>query len=211
MRPTRLFIIDAHDLSRNGLEMLVTRAPAPITLVGAYRTLDEGRAQLEQNRPHVLLLDDDLPPRVNLYDLVTQLCEQHPGLAILVLSRRLQARYLQRLIDHGAKGFIYKDDHLEAALVSGIEVARSGHLYLSPRASGLLLVDQTLVGGKINPTDLEVLRLLARGLTLKEIAQQLRLVPRSIYRIRTKLREVLGVRTNDQIVAAAYEQGLLSD
>ena len=112
MRPTRLFIIDPHDLSRNGLEMLVTRARAPITLVGAYHTLAECERQFEQNRPHVLLLDDLLPKSQNIYDVIAKLTDQYPGLAILVLSARLQARYLQRLIQSGAMGFIYKDDHL---------------------------------------------------------------------------------------------------
>ena len=209
MRPTRLFIIDSHDLSRNGLEMLVTRAQAPITLVGAYRTLDECRLQLQQNRPHVLLLDDTLPTSQDIFEVITRLCDQYPGLGIIVLSTRLQARYLQRLIQHGALGFIYKDDPLESALVNGIELVRSGDPYISPRASGLLFADQALLNARLNPTDLEVLRLMARGFTLKEIGVQTRLVPRSIYRIRGKLRQVLGVRTNDQIVAAAREQGLL--
>lgn len=210
MKPTRLFIIDPHDLSRSGLELLVTRSQAPITLVGVYATLDEARLPLRQNHPHVLLLDDSLSHKIDIHETINQFCEQYPGLSILVMSSHLSAHYLQGLLQSGAMGFIYREDLVEASLIVGIELVRSGEFYVSPRASGLLFADRAIfTSDKLNQNDLDVLRLLARGFTAKEIASQLKMVRRSVYRIRSKLRSVLNVRTNEQIVQTARERGLL--
>jgi DNA-binding NarL/FixJ family response regulator len=86
----------------------------------------------------------------------------------------------------------------------------STHLYVSPRASGLVFADRAPhTVDQLNPTDLEVLNLIASGLAVKEIAARLALTQRSIYRIRTKLRTALGVHSDVHLLDAARTQGLL--
>lgn len=141
-------------------------------------------------------------------EVVSRLYNHHPLIKIVILSDYLNEYYIQRLIDYGAVGFIYKDDHLTETLVSGILTIAAGHIYLSPQASGLpyrRINDEIL-----NQTDIAVLQLLASGMTVQEIASRLGVVPRTVYRIRSKLRDYLHVRTNEQIVEAARQRDLIS-
>src|SRR5690606_169839 len=81
---------------------------------------------------------------------------------------------------------------------------------LSPCASQLLINSKYLyMLNDIKPLDMQVLRLTARGLTVKAIATELELSTRSIYRCRDKLREILGIQTIETLIDAAREQGLL--
>lgn len=211
-RHIRALIVSPHDLSRNGLVALISRPGSDIKVVGAFRELEEGEMELARLDPHVLLLDDALPPAADIYEVLQRLHRGFPHLSIIVISGRLHARYLQMLFGAGASGFIYREDRLEESLIAGIETVYHGYFYTSPRASGLLISNRTIDSAvRLNQTDLEVLRLIDQGLTPKEIAFALSLTMRSVYRIRNKLANAVGAPTYDHLVAAAREKGLLDD
>ncbi|MEO8396272.1 MAG: response regulator transcription factor [Chloroflexota bacterium] len=211
-RYIRVLIIAPHDLSRNGLAALMTRSESDIRVVGTFRQLDDGETDLVQLDPHVLLLDDALPPAEDIYDVLHRLHKKFSHLSIIVISGRLHARYLQMLFGAGASGFIYREDRLEESLIAGIETVYHGYFYTSPRASGLLISSRSVDNAmRLNQSDLEVLRMIVKGLTMKEIAAELRLSLRSVYRIRTKLGMALGAPTHEHLVALAREKGLLND
>lgn len=211
MQHIRVALVDPTDLSRNGLEAMLNKANG-IKLEGAFRDLASCEVFLNQGRIHVLLLDDDLPRGADVGQVIQGLREEHPTLAIIVLSSRLQARYVHKLLDCGARGFIYKQDRLQETLVIGIEAARNGDLFLSPKASALPYKERLLRNpGDLQHRDLEILQLMAQGYTVQEIAAQLDLASRSVYRLRGRLRAALNVRTNEQLVDAARERGLLDD
>lgn len=210
-RTIRVLIIAPHDLSCNGLVALLNRPESNIRLVGAYRDLEEGETALKQLDPQVLLLDDALPASADIREVLNQLHRKFHRLNIMILSGRLQARYLQTLFDAGATGFIFREDRLEESLIVGIETVHHGFFYTSPRASGLLIANRaSYFYLQLNQSDLEVLRLIDQGLTMKEIAADMRLSLRSVYRIRIKLRTALGAPTHEHLVAAAREKGLLT-
>lgn len=205
--PTRLVIVDASDLSRNGILMLLTRANRPPERV--FADLPTCLAYLEVHRVDILLLDDALPPLTEIEHVLDQLKERFPAMLVIVLSETLSPHRVQRVITSGAKGFIYKQDRLETTLLDGIDTVRSGYIYISPKASVLPYNRLSIKPYQLNGTDMTVLRLMATGYTVGEIAKHLAVVDRTIYRIRNKLREALDVRTNEQIIAAAREQGLI--
>jgi len=203
---TRLGIVDPHDLSRNGILMLLTRANIAVEVEAIFADLAGVLAYLTDHQIQILLLNDDLPHTADIGGVLRQLTDQFPGLAVLVLS----AKYVQHVISNGAQGFVYKEDRLQEALPLGIETVRSGYIYISPKASALPYNRSIQRPPEhFNHTDVEVLRMLAYGHTVQEIAAKLALAQRSIYRIRTKLRTLLEVRTNEQIVDAARKRGLL--
>lgn len=211
-RIIRLVLIVPHDLNRHGLQMLVTVPGSRIRVVGAFPTLEDGEAQLDGCAPHVLLLDDTLAPPEVMATLIARLRRQHPDLVLLILSSRLNKRYVQSLLACGILGFVYREDRLEEALVPGIEMVSQGHYFVSPRASShLFLPTQGVPMAQLNQTDMEVLRLIGMGLTMKGIASTMGVSLKTVYRARGKLRVVLHVPTNDHIVAAARSKGLLPD
>ena len=211
-RSIRLIIIAAHDLSRNGLEALVNRADRGIQVIGAFRRLEDAAPYVARSEANVLLLDDFLPPAVNVHDVIQELRRLQPDMRLIVLSGRLNARYMRMLFARGVSGFLYREDQLEESLVTGIETVSLGHIYASLRAMGLLFSQNGSTGKtELNQTDMEVLRLIDRGLTPKEIAARLRVTRRTVYRSRAKLCELLGVPSKEHIVAAARRKGLLED
>jgi two-component system response regulator NreC len=211
-RNIRVVVITPHDLSRNGLVALLDRPGTRVHVVAAYRGLEEGEPQLAKLDPHILLLDDTLPPGEDINAILIRLHKRHPHLGILILSGRLHTRYLQMVFGAGASGFIYREDRLEESLTAGIEVVHQGYFYTSPHASGLLINSRLgYTPMRLNQTDFEVLRLIDHGLTMKQIAASLALTLRSVYRIRSKLRNAVGAPTHEHLIAAARKKGLLSE
>lgn len=202
--------MDAHDLSRYGMQMILNKAEH-VRIEGAFKDLTSTTAFVSQNRVHIVLLDDEQPRSLDFGKSVEDFHERYPATFIIILSKRLSIRYVQRLLSAGAKGFIYKNDRLEDTLLIGIETVRNGDIYLSPKISALPFIDRlhSPTIEDLNHQDITVLQLMAQGYSVQEIGEQLNLVRRSVYRIRLRLKNALDVRTVEQIVDAARHQGLI--
>lgn len=208
MAPIQVVIVDPHDLSRHGLQLLLTQADFPVTIVGAYYDLHDLR--LKENFAGVMLMDDKLPHHLSLSRQLQKLKKQYPLMQIVILSTSLNLAHIQVAMNNGATGFIYKEERLNLILPEAIHTAYLGKRYFSPQAWALHHYGQVQhLLDQLNPHDLEVLYLIAQGFTVQEIATQAEITPRSVYRIRERLRQVLEVRTNEQIVDAARQRGLL--
>lgn len=207
----QIALVDNYDLTRNGIEIILTRQLKVEQGVNAYRNIDELEQDLEQQAVDVLLLDDDLPTVQDISAILRRLGKQYPAIRTIVISSSLSSRYVRRALESGAKGFIYKQDRLEDTLLVGIKIVLYGDIYLSPRIAALPYVDDIPASiGTLRPRDLEVLRLLARGLSVKEIAKLLNVESHTVYRSRTRLKRALHVMANEQLVDAARTQGLLA-
>lgn len=212
MQTIEIVVVDRHDLSRYGISTLLSRSPGMMHVLGVFADVQSAERQLCEHRAHVFLLDDNLPHSLSIEEIIKRLHEQHPGLNIVILGNKLNPRYITRLLDFGARGFIYKQDNMEDILIPAIKVVRNGNPYLSPRAAALFYANRPLQRDDgLNNSDLSVLHLMEQGYNPQEIAGQLDLTPRSIYRIYGRLRLSLNVRTNEQIVDAARKKGLLDE
>lgn len=209
-RSVRVVIVAAHDLTRNGIAALLKGGESGIEVVGVYRSLEETEATFKPDDTIVLLLEDALPPRQSLHPILRRLRRDYPNFHLIVLSSKLTSRYLQSLFDGGASGFVYLEDRLEDTLPIAIETVMLGSLYTSPQASTVLVWSRISRGNlALNSTDMEVLRLLNKGLSVKEVSERLEYHIRSVYRIRQKLCVALEVPTSDHLIDAARQKGLL--
>ena len=109
---------------------------------------------------------------------------------LVLLGSFLSVSYIQKTLDAGADGFIHKQDNFEDVVRLAVHTVLGGHIFLSPKASALPYEGKNPV---LNQNDLDVLALLAKGWNIQDIARRLNLVDRSVYRIRTRIREYLGV------------------
>ena len=212
MQTIKIVVVDQHDLSRYGISSLLSKSSGFMHIIGIYADMKSAEQYLLEHRVHILLLDDSLPHPLGIEGIIARMREQHPGINIIVLGNKLNPRYVTRILDYGARGFIFKQDSLEDILIPAIKIVRGGNLYLSPRAAALFYANRPIYREDgLNNSDLSVLQLIEQGYNPQEIAGQLDLTPRSIYRIYGRLRQSLNVRTNEQIVDAARKKGLLDE
>lgn len=209
MTAIRVVIVDANDLTRHGIVQMVQRSEGRIQVMGAYATLSQMWEALRLDPVDILLLDDNLPTVRHVSDLIGELKDQHPHLSIVVTSDRLSGLYVQRLLESGSAGFLYKQDRIQGLLVPALEMIRNGSMYVSPKAASLTYMMRRQTSLRLTETDRDVLWLLAEGHNTQEIAAITGLTTRSVYRLREKFRKILNVKTNEQIVDAARKRGLL--
>ena len=170
---TRVFLVDDHSVFRAGVKAELQQA---VEIVGEAVTVDEAVRGIEQTQPDVVLLDVHMPDGGGLTVL-----KRAPGPAYLVLSVSDAAEDVIALIRAGARGYVTKNI-AGAELAEAIERVHGGDAYFSPRLAGFVLdafasrpvveEDDPAVDS-LTRRELEVLRLLARGYTYKEIAQRL--------------------------------------
>lgn len=127
----------------------------------------------------------------------------------MIISNRLAVLHIHRIQQLGAKGFIYRDE-LESMLLQSIDIVTRDLIVYSPQVQNLLMSkDKLFLANELRDIDIKALRLMAQGCSTKEIAQQLAVSTKTIYRIRERLRDLLDVPNTGMILDAAREQGLL--
>lgn len=211
MKPlVKIALLDTHDLSRHGFVALLEKANSEVQLVHVMTSLSELDLCLSHQLFDVLFLDDTDTTPANLCQAMRYVLCQRAKTAIVILSHRLNTSYIQQLIAFGAKGFITKSEQLEDILLPSIRMVSRGEIYLSPKTAVLPYEGQLQPEREqLTLRDVQVLQMLREGLTVKEIANILNLESKAVYRSRWHLKEVLGVRTNEQIVPVAHARGLL--
>ena len=211
MQSISVVVLTANDLVRRGVETLMKHSPREMAVSRSFCSIQACQQYLKQSRGReqvqVLLLDDGMPATMDPLRMVQEFHKLNPLLRIVMLSGHLSGHYVQNLLQEGATGFLYKEDRLERMLVAGILAVVDGDVFLSPQVQRLPPGQKVV--GKLNTTDLEVLGLMAQGLTAQEISARLGVVDRTVYRVRGRLRQYLRVRTNEQVVEAARRRGLL--
>lgn len=210
MQPIRVAIVDVSEMGRHGLRSLLQSLSLPIEIVEEFSSIDPLESWLQTKSIDVILLSDETPRSIDIPYFLKKLGVLAGRTKFVVLSQRLNLDYIQRLINSGVRGFVFREDKLLDKLQTALVTVMNGELYLSPRASALPFVN---FSGRPNLTnrDLQVLRLMAQDYPVQEIADTLAVTKRVVYRSRERLRHALGVRTSEQIVGAAMEAGLLRD
>lgn len=203
----KVAIVDDQDIIRLGVQQSLADIPH-ITFLGGYDTLESFCEAPASGKAQVVLLDDSLPELDEL-EAIQMMQERCPDVAVVLLGSRLTARSIHQAIEAGASGVICKKEPVQAILMTGIQYAHGGKVFLSPNAA--------LLAGRIGHLPLltkclhDVLKLMARGYLVQDMMRELGISRQAVYRRRTRLKEILEVDTNEQIVAEAIRRGLLSD
>lgn len=209
MKRHRLALLIPDRLIRSGIEGLVKSDGNNRYEVIVF---EEFETLLQQVRDEDLLLIDTSGSSIGTIERQMEcLTERCTGARVIVISNQLKILHIKRIMQLGAKGFIYRDD-LSDALLTSIDLVVRDVVTISSQAMHLLTsTNQVYMENELKPIDMQVLRLIARGLTVKGVAAELEISTRSVYRSRDKLREVLDVQTIETLLDAAREQSLLDD
>jgi len=206
MHRIHVALIDPDPVMADRLRPIIHRSE--VLWVGSFATV-EAFIRFKQAHPvDIVLLSDTIALPQRVIHIVRRLQRLDRNLRVVILSEMLNLYAVKHLPEMGVAGFLYRRDHLEAILVDALLRVDAGQFYVSPTAGALTYIRHTNDTLNLNETDRSVLWLMAQGQTPGEIALILDLTPRSVYRIRGKLRAELNARTNELIVDTARSLGL---
>jgi two-component system, NarL family, response regulator NreC len=210
--PIRILIADDHAIVRSGLRALLQADPE-LEVVGEAQDGDETMRLAQTLHPDIVLLDITMPPD-NGIETAKRLEQKHPEVVVLFLTMHEDEGLLHEAMRAGAAGYVIKRAD-ESEIIHAIHAASQGDLYVHPAMIRALLhqpatTDQRS-GAPANLTkrELDVLRLLARGNTNRQIAGVLGLSVRTVENHRAKLMGKLGLVSRVELVNYAEEHGLL--
>lgn len=211
MNPTRLLIADDHRIIREGLKQVLS-LHASLTVVGEASNGEEVLDRLAQGDVDLLLLDMTMPGLCG-EGLILRLRELYPKLPILVLSMHNEPSIAQRALRAGASGYLTKDrDH--ETLVAAIRRVSSGSHYLDPILAEQMAFDASGIEGKsgfsaLTEREFQVMRLLASGRCVNDIAGQLSISKKTVSTHKARLMEKMSFASNADLVRYAVTHGLV--
>lgn len=206
-----VLIADDHELFRRGLKQLLAEEFGPMT-VGEAGDSRETVAQALGGDWELVLLDLNLPDRSGL-EVLAELKRRRPALRILVLSAYPESEYAVRSLRLGAAGYVTKQSAADET-VAAVRKVRAGGCYVSPLVAEQLAATVAHRGGQatheaLSEREFDVLRLIATGKTLKEIAAQLSLGQKTIGTYHLRLLKKLGLRTDVELTRYALQHRLV--
>lgn len=208
---TRVLIVDDHGVVREGLKNIL-QENAGGTVFGEASNATEAVALARDEEWDVVVLDISLGGRSGL-DVLRELKDVRPRLPVLVLSMHSEEQYARRAFKAGAAGYITKDMPRTDLATAVLKVAGGGR-YVSPTLAERLVDDYDRGSDRprhetLSDREFEVMRLIASGKTVGEIAAMLSLSDRTISTYRARLLEKMGMKTNAELTHYAISNKLV--
>ena len=207
----RIIIADDHAIVRGGLKQIFAMT-SDIVVVSEAAQSSEVLEQWRQIPCELLLLDLTMPGVAGV-DLICRLHDEKPDLPILVLSMHNEGQIVARTLRAGAAGYVTKDSEPEILLAAVRKVAAGGK-YIDPSLVESMIFNTAgssdLPHDSLSERELQVLKMVAAGGPLGEIAERLHLSPKTVSTHKMRLMQKLGIDNNADLVRYATRHGLVS-
>ena len=207
----RILLVDDHEVVRDGVRRILDKQPGATTF-GEAGTAPEALALVREQDWDVMLLDISLGGRDGL-EVLKEIKQLRPRLPVLILSMHSEELFARRALKAGAAGYVTKGSP-RAELAEAVDKVIKGGIYVSPSLAEKLVLD--LREGTERPPhealsdrEFEVLRLIASGKTVGEVADILSLSAGTISTYRARILEKMGMRTNAELTYYAIQNGLV--
>ncbi len=214
MEPIRVLIVDDHPLYRAGVRDRLVDSGHGIDVVGEASDGDTALEMADRLHPDVILMDIAMP-HMNGIEATRQVKKRWPDVSVLILTVYDDDQYIFALLEAGAAGYLLKT--LEATdLVQAVQRVHEGESVLSPPVARRVLTRFAAprtaaphIGALLSEREREVLRLAAKGVSNKGIAQQLGLSDRTIHAHMARIFDKLGVASRTEAVVHGLRDGWL--
>ena len=216
MSPYRIVLADDHVMFRQGIKNILEGAE-DLEVVGEA---DDGLKLLEllkKMAPDMVILDISMPNLRGL-EATREIKIISPDVKVLILTMHKDKEYVYYAVSAGAEGYLLKED-ADTELFAAVEKIRQGEHYISPLLSGQLtheLIQASHKGQATSPSDplttreREVLKLIAEGISNKEIADLLFISIRTVEHHRASIMQKLNIRQTANLVKYAIRKGYTS-
>jgi two-component system, NarL family, invasion response regulator UvrY len=207
---TRVLIADDHEVVRRGLRQILTDEFGKLKVCEAENSQQALDFVLKQGFD-LVLLDINMPGRSGL-EVLQELKAQRPKTPVLVLSVSPEEDYAVRCLKLGAAGYLTKRSASDE-LLAAVKKAVAGGKYVTASLAEKLAASISGTSPEsphetLSNRELQVLRLIAAGRTVKEIASDLSLSEKTVATYRTRLSEKMGLATNVELTRYAIQHGL---
>jgi len=207
----RILVADDHPILRRGLKEILLRELDGATC-GEAGTADQVLSEVESQEWDLLILDVTMPGRSGL-DVLRDLRGLRPQLPVLILSMHPEDQLGKRALTAGASGYMNKESAPEE-LIEAVQKVLEGRVYVSPVLAERLALDLRENGGRplhdtLSDREFEVLRMLASGKTVSEIAAELHLSVPTISTHRAHILAKMNMTTTAALIRYAVHNRLV--
>lgn len=207
---TRVILADDHTLVRAGIRRILESQPQCVVVAEA-RNGTETLAALRAHQADVLVLDLNMDGPEGI-DVLRRSKVEYPEVKVVILTMHAGREYVSRVLAEGADGYLLKDSAVQD-LNAAIEAVMNGGTFFSPSIQQTM-AEMVREGGKqgaqgLTDREREVLILIARGLTTKEIASALDIGQRTVETHRANLMRKLGVKSVALLTQVAIREGII--
>ena len=208
----RILITDDHTVVRQGLKLILADRFKK-SVFGEARNAHEALTRASKEKWDVMILDITMPGRSGL-EVLREIKRMRPKLPVLVLSMHPEDQFAVRLLKAGAAGYVTKESAGDE-LVGAIRKVVAGGRYISPslaeRMASYLDIDvQKPPHDRLSDREFLILRMIASGQTVSQIAKELSLSVKTISTYRARLLEKMDMKTNAEVTHYAIQNQLVS-
>lgn len=205
----RLVIADDHAMVRGGLKQIIATC-SDMHVVGEATDGNTLLGLLQQGACDLLLLDMTMPGLSGI-DLIHRLQKEHPALPVLILSMHNEGQFVARALKAGASGYVTKGSEPEVLLAAIRRIATGGR-FIDPSLVEAMVFEAPATGRppheSLSERELQILKLIAAGLPLGRIADQLHLSPKTVSTYKMRLMDKLGIDNNADLIRYASRHEL---
>jgi len=207
----RILLADDHAIVRKGLKQLILDE-FPSAEIGEVGDVEGLVALVMKSKWDVIVSDISMPGRSGV-EALRQIKEINPSIPVLIMSMHPEDQYALRVLKAGASGYLNKDS-VHEELIPAIQMVRIGRKYITPA------IAQKLVGAISSDADkqlheflsdreFDVLKMLASGKSVSDIANQLSLSATTVSTYRARILEKMKMKTNADLTRYAIEKKLI--
>jgi len=214
-RTIRILVVDDHGLIRESVGAALNWEQ-DLTVVGSASNADEAIRKALELKPTIVLMDIDMPG-ASCFDAIRIIRSRLPETRFLLFTAYPHDGHLDRALQVKANGFVLKHDGI-ASLATAVRHVAEGRFYCSPAIMNRLVVDGKDIRlanppqsrlNLLSPRELELLRILAQGTSLKEAARLLGISPKTADKQKTSIMAKLDIHDRVELARYAIREGLI--
>ncbi len=214
-RPISILVVDDHGLVRDSVSVMLDREK-DFTIVGTAENADDAITKVLQLKPDLVLMDIDMPG-ISCFDAIQIIRSRVPQTKFILVTAYQHDEHLEQALRVKVNGFVLKGEGM-ASLAAAIRSVAEGRIHYSPEVMNRLVVQDNQVRldappksrlATLSPRERELLRVLAKGLSLKEAASVLDISYKTADKQKASLMAKLNIHDRVELARYAIREGMV--